>query len=214
MTTPCLNCGTEIDNDQCQCSVADSDCITFDGSGRTNPLVAQPRLDSDEDNLITCEPDGLLMQLPSYVLSPPRCQAYHNANQSIANDVDQVVSLNSERYDTDTMHNTVSGTSRIRFNTAGIYVVTFQCSFAGNATGDRKAFIRKNGQLPLGGVEKLPPASASIEASLCITIQEYFTTTDYIQPIVKQDSGGALNLLATRYSPVFTATFRRLPPDE
>lgn len=213
MTTPCLSCGVEIDNDICQCSLADSTCITFDGSGRTNPLVAQPRLDPDDDNLLTCESDGLLIQLPSYILSPPRVQAYHNANQSITNDVDQVVALNSERYDTDTMHNTVSGTSRIRFNTAGIYIVTFQCSFASNTVGDRKAFIRKNGQLPIGGNEKLPPAGA-FESSLTITIQEYFTTTDYIQPIVKQDSGGALNLLATRYSPVFTATFRRLPPDE
>jgi hypothetical protein len=210
--TVCV-CGVEIDQDACQCSLESSDCIEVNGSGNVVGLQAEPLLDPDTDNLYTKAADGHLVQLPSYITNPDRCQAYHNASVSISNDTGTVVALNSEYFDSNTMHDTTTNNSRITIKTDGIYVCTFSGVFAANATGDRSAVIRKNGNEYLGGQEK-KAASASFETGLNVTIQEWLLADEYIEAIVKQDSGGALNLSATRYSPILTVFFKRLPPNE
>lgn len=212
--TVCV-CGNVIDQDECQCSLASSDCITVDGSGNLNPLTFSPRRDPDTDNILTCEADGLLVQLPSYIAVPPRAVAYHNANQSIANDTLTVVSLNSEYTDTPGgMHDTVTNNSRLTIVTAGIYILNFVGAFAGNITGDRAAYIRKNGNETIAGDEKRALSSATPECGVRVKTHEYLMAGEFIEAVVKQDSTAALNLLATRYSPVLSACFRRLPPDE
>lgn len=210
---PLCVCGTEIDNDECQCSLCSSDCIDVIGSGSAlNPWEPSVIFDPDEDNLATCAGDGFLVQLPSYIIDPPRCQAYHSSNTSLTNDTSTVLALNSERYDsTGSMHDAVTNNSRITIVTSGIYIVTFLCAFAANATGDRQALIRKNGNEFLGGDEK-KAASASFETGMQATVQELLYAGEYLESVAKQDSGGALNVLATRYSPILTAQFKRRPP--
>ena len=203
-------CGA-VDYTECMCSFSDSDDITIAGSGNLNPLVPTPRVDPATDNLWTLAGDGNLVELPDYIRNPPRCSAYNSANQSTTNDTPFVVALNSEYYDSATMHDTATNNSRVTFLTAGVYVVTFAGSFAANATGDRSALIRKNGNEFLGGSEK-KAASASFETGLIVGVQEFFEVDEYVEAVVKQDSGGALNLLATRYSPILAAVFRRTSP--
>lgn len=210
MTELC-QCPETIDNAVCQCSLRSSDCIDIIGSGRTNALRADPILDASTDNLMTCTGTGLLVELPVTVRNPPRAQAFHNANQSTTSDAGFVVALNSEYFDTDTMHDTTTLNSRLTVVTAGIYVITASASFAANATGDRSCLIRKNGNEFIGGQEK-KPASASFETGLNAVAVEHLLVGEWVEMVVKQDSGVALNLLATRYSPVLTALFRRLPP--
>jgi hypothetical protein len=202
-----------IDYTECQCSLADSDCIQIDGSGSASvPFSAVPIIDPDDDNLVSCAGDGLLVETPSHLRAPPRVQAYHNANQSMVTDVSTVVALNSERYDVGDMHSTTTNNSRLTFTTAGIYVVTFLCSFAGNTAGDRRALIRKNGAETIGGSEKKALSSATPECGISVTVQEWFQVNEYVEATVKQDSGGSINLLATRYSPILSAVFRRRSP--
>lgn len=210
-----------IDNEICQCSLLDGDCIQITGKGTPElPFVGEPVFDPDVDNLASEAVDGLLVQLPTYITNPPRCEAYHNANVSTTSDVGLLVALNSERFDSDptglAMHDTATLNSRITIRTAGIYVVTFVCAFAGNATGDRLAVIRKNGTDIIGSVEK-GAASAAFETGLSITIQEQFEVDEYVEASVRQDSGGALNLIGStsstvRYSPVLSVIFRRRVP--
>lgn len=204
-------CGA-IDFSECQCSLDDSDSIRIIGSGNLQPLTPEAILDPDDDNLMTEEVDGLLVQLPAYITNPPRVSAYHNAAQSIPDDTGTVVSLNSEYYDSDNMHDTTTDNSRLTVLTPGIYVATFVCAFAGNVTGDRSAHIRKNGHDFLGGSERKALSSTSFECGLNVTVQEWLEEGEYLEGIVKQDSGGALNLNATRYSPVLSAFFRRRVP--
>lgn len=59
------------------------------------------------------------------VTNPPACRVFHNTTQSIADNTVTTVLFNSERYDTDNMHNTVTNNSRITINTAGLYLLTF-----------------------------------------------------------------------------------------
>lgn len=211
MTMLCEECGRVINHDDCACSLCGTESINISGSGNLeNPFSATPNLDPDADNILTCEDDGLLVQLPSAVSSPPRCHVTHNANQSVANDTNVVLAFNTERYDTDTMHDTATNNSRITFTTAGLYIVTLIATFAStSAAGDRALYIRKNGRDYLGGSEK-GPTSTSFETGHQVTVQEMFQAGEYVEAIAKQDSGSALNLLGNlRYSPNFSAIYRR-----
>lgn len=208
MSLVCPDCGLE--RSEFDCAFIESDCIRPDGRGSAlNPLKLIPKLDPDPDNLMSHGASGLLARLPLAIRTPPKCQAYASANTSIANDSGTVVDLDSERYDNDTMHSAVTNTSRITFNTAGLYVVTFVASFAANAAGDRSAFIRKNGSEFLAMNQKKAVNSATVETGLGVSVQAMFDAGEFVEAMVQQDSGGALNLLATRYSPILSVRYRR-----
>ena len=80
----------------------------------------------------------------------PAVRAYHNANQSIANNTVTAVALNSERFDQTAgaaaaHHDTATNNSRLTCLYAGIYQITAHAAWDSNATGLRKLFIRLNG---------------------------------------------------------------------
>lgn len=197
----------------CECSLTDSDCIAIEGSGNATALVPSPRLDPDTDNLLTESATGLLAQLPATILNPPSCQVTHNANQSIPDDDGQVLAFNTENYDTDSMHDNVTLNTRITFQTPGVYIVTFNCAWAipGSGLGDAESWIRKNGSAYLG--KSTEQFQSTFEVGMTVIVQEFFEVGDYVQALVKQDSGGAVNLLSTSaYTPIFSARYRRGVP--
>lgn len=198
----------------CACAFRSGTGIEVAGAGKVAaPLAFTPTLDSDPDNLAELAVDGILVRLPEAIRNPPRAEIYHNAAQSLPNRGHRSLSFNSERYDTDTMHDTVTGNSRITIRTPGIYLLTAQVAWAGNATGDRWIYFYKNSRDILGGSARRPPSSASFECAMQIATQAYLDADEYVQVVGRQDSGGALNVNATRYSPVFSATWlRREPP--
>src|SRR5262245_22049217 len=79
-----------------------------------------------------------------FLANPPACRAYHNAAQALTTGVEASLALNSERYDTDTMHDTVTNNSRLTIKTAGLYIITGHVEFANNATGYRLGGLRVN----------------------------------------------------------------------
>ncbi len=79
------------------------------------------------------------------VVSAISCRAYHNAGQSIPNSVPTALSLNSERWDTDGIHDNVTNNSRLTCKTAGYYSIMAAVDFTSNNTGNRVLYIRLNG---------------------------------------------------------------------
>lgn len=217
MTVQQCECGAVIDHEECACSIRDTDCIQVDGSGSVlNPLRPEFVLDTDDDNLATCESDGVLVKLPTWMTNPDRCQVTHSTNQSIAHYTDETVAFDSENYDTATpkMHSTSTDNERITIQTSGIYIITFVVAFVANATGGRQATIIKNGKETIAAVHHTAP-SASFEAALNVTAHEWLQEGDYITATVKHYRGSALAIVGgTSYSPVLTVQFRRLPPNE
>lgn len=144
--------------------------------------------------------------------SPPACRVYHNANQSITNAVVTVVAFNSERYDTDTMHDTATNNSRITIKTAGLYIVTFTAVFAvGTDYTMTDQWFRMNGATPLAvGAKQQSNAGVSASPGLNVTTIYKFAVNDYIEVMVEQRNGvpNARNLAAAgNYSPEFAATW-------
>lgn len=142
-----------------------------------------------------------------YLANPPACRVYNNAVQSLANATETALTFNSERWDTDAMHSTSVNTSRITFNTAGLYVISGHVSFAGNVTGHREVQIKLNAATYLA-VLNVPAVAAVSNPYISIATTYKFAVADYVELRCYQNSGGALNtavLAAT--SPEFTATW-------
>lgn len=136
--------------------------------------------------------------------APIGCRVFNDANISINNAAGTALTYNSEDYDSEGMHSTSSNTGRIIFTKNGYYEVYAQNAFASNSTGYRQAFIRKNGSTVIAQDVK-NAVNGEITTLFCYT--EYaFVVGDYIECIVFQNSGGALNITAaTAYTPIFGA---------
>lgn len=141
--------------------------------------------------------------------NPPACRVYHNANQSLPDNTLTIVAFNSERFDTNTMHDTATNNSRITFTTAGVYVVTFTGNVA--AAGD---YIEIYGELLVNGTTVIDayreqPNNTALSQYVKLATIWKFAAIDYVQVQVRQDNAAntARNLLAaSAQSPEFSAT--------
>ncbi len=145
-------------------------------------------------NWNTYERDAL-----NFLLSPPRCKVFNSTTYTIASSaVFTLLSWDSEVYDTDTMHSTVTNTSRLVATTAGLYSHTTSIFFAANATGQRAIEVRKNAAGSNSGgtliVQSNSGAAATGAASMSVstTTDVQMTAGDYLEVFVYQSSGGSL----------------------
>ena len=131
-------------------------------------------------------------------------RVYHNAAQSIPHATITVLAFNSERYDTDAIHDPVTNNSRLTAKTAGKYVISANVLYAPHSTGVRYLRIRLNGAIYIAMVRD--DAIAAPETSdLSVTTIYSLSVNDYVEVIVYQTRGGALNVLSvSEHSPEFS----------
>ena len=135
-------------------------------------------------------------------------RAYHDAAQSIADTTWVALALNSERYDTDGIHDLATNNSRLTCKTAGKYIIVANIAFASNTTGRRMVGIFLNGATFIGVGE----TNATTTGSCIVTVATIYLleVNDYVEMKAFQNSGGALNVVAAaNYSPEFM--MHRLP---
>lgn len=129
----------------------------------------------------------------SFLASPPSCRVYNSALINVVNATDTLLTFDSERFDTNTMHDTVTNPGRITFTTAGVYVVSFTGQFiAATDYTQGNAYIRLNGTTPIGlgssvGTSTLSTAGMFVS---CHTIYK-FAAADYVEVMVRQTNGAA-----------------------
>lgn len=195
----------------CLCLLTASDCFTVDGDGsQADPFTISPDLDPSGDNLIACGASGpLLASLPLIITDPPTVSLSRGGNQSIPNNALTAVIFSRENYDTDSMHSVSVNPSRITFTTAGVYLVTGYIVFDSDATpsGDRVVEIRKNG-VDIVAHDARGAGGTDLRPAISVACQEQFSATDYVELLVHQTSGGALDVLASLGSPAFAAIRR------
>ena len=132
-------------------------------------------------------------------------RVYNNANILIADSTWTSHLLNSERYDTDTMHDMGSNTDRLTITTAGKYLFVASIFFDTHATGSRSLRVRLNGTSTIQQLDH-PSFGGSAWSKLDVVGVWEFFATDYITMEVRQNSGGGLNsLYSDGVSPVFMA---------
>lgn len=132
----------------------------------------------------------------------PAARVYNNANISISNSTWEDLTFNSELWDTDSIHSTVSNTDRLTCQTAGWYVITGHVTFDSNNTGYRSVGIRWQGT-DLIAVHR-EDAVASVDTIMSVATVIKLAVSQYVTLRVFQNSGGALNVNRdSRYSPEF-----------
>lgn len=124
-------------------------------------------------------------------------RAYSSATQNISTATATAVTFGSEEYDTDTIHDTSSNTSRFTVPSGkdGKWSFNGTAFFQANATGYRYAYLRKNGTTEIrgSGMRVLSPGSGggiTCAASAVVDL----VATDYVELMVEQNSGSTLTV--------------------
>jgi hypothetical protein len=125
-----------------------------------------------------------------FLIDPPGCSVFDSGTQSIADLTQTAMLADSENFDNDAMHSTVTNTSRITCQTAGRYLLTANVSFVANATGRREVRFRVNGSTIINGILYTSHGTDIWRGSVCRTV--VLNATDYVECMVHQNSGAAL----------------------
>lgn len=128
----------------------------------------------------------------------------HDTTQSVANTGFTTLAFNTEKFDTDTIHDTSTNNSRLTCKTTGKYLISANITFAANATGYRQLVFLLNGTTYIASVINQAPTTGGATGSMLISTIYSLTANDYVEVQAAQSSGGALNVLSgSEYTPEF-----------
>ncbi len=169
----------------------------------TNPTTV-----TTGDNISAAKYNNEVVNNSLFLYNAPTARVYNNAAISITNATETALTFNSERYDTDGIHDTGINTGRLTCQTAGKYHIYANLQFAQNTTGVRYAYLRLNGTTKIA-VQRMPnDAGVAINGvnagSFCISTTYQLAAADYVEVVVYQNSTVALNVESDgNWSPEF-----------
>ena len=144
-----------------------------------------------------------------YQANAPACRVYHNANQSLTDNVQAALAFNSERHDATGMHDTAVNNSRITFTDAGVYLVGFSLEYQAAADYvSLYAGILLNAATYLALHSLGTHADAGIAPAITIVTAYKFAAGDYVTAMAYQNNSAsaARNVLSNaNRSPEFWA---------
>lgn len=132
-----------------------------------------------------------LVDALNFLANRPACRVFHSVNQSITNNTATTLAFNSERFDTNTMHDTATNNSRITMTTAGLYLVN--CSVALESRNDYNfayLLLRTNGSTTIGYQTSLD-IDVSNTPLISVTTLWKFAAADYVEARILQVNGAA-----------------------
>jgi hypothetical protein len=126
-------------------------------------------------------------------------RVYKAADQTITNNTQTALNFDSERFDSDTFHDTVTNNTRLTIpaSMGGNYIIGGGINFAANATGQRVLYIYVNGTgagFPIVADTNIPGAATAVYMNVSTLF--HFSAADYAELIVYQTSGGNLSVTA------------------
>ena len=120
------------------------------------------------------------------------CRAYHSATQAISNNTPTILAFDSEVYDTDSMHSTVTNNSRLTFNTGGKYKLSACVKFTTAISNGALVELLLNGTTVIASQTMDAPGSDIPSISLGTLYN--FVSGDYVQVRVTHTSGVSENV--------------------
>jgi hypothetical protein len=134
----------------------------------------------------------------SFLLDPPGAQVRRTTAQSIPNVTPTVIAFDSEDFDNDTIHSTVTNTSRLTIVTAGRYLISGIIPYDLNGTGYREARVTKNTVSFINGLRAMIPASGAVATVVALpALETPLIAGDFLELSAVQSSGGSLSTSAT-----------------
>jgi len=132
-------------------------------------------------------------------------RVFNSSSQSIPSATTAILSFDSERWDTDNIHDTGVTNSRLTCTTPGKYLIFAHFAFESNPIGDRLASILLNGATEIARVKVQATAGAGpTTTDLSVTTHYDLAAGDYVEVVATHTSGGPLAVPASSaYSPEF-----------
>jgi hypothetical protein len=132
------------------------------------------------------------------------CRVRNSGSQSIPNNTSTALTFDTEDYDNDTIHSTISNTSRLTCRTAGKYYVVGAILWAANAVNQRTLQIRSNGSTIRGQTDDIPNASSTHAQQVAGIVD--MIVGDYVELVAYQNSGSPVSSTpGSNYAPFFAA---------
>jgi hypothetical protein len=128
-----------------------------------------------------------------FLIDPPACNVFHNTTTLVVNGgAGTILAANSELFDNDAMHSTVTNNSRITIMTAGRYLFTASAEYDNAGVGIRQLQFFRNGVAVVSSVSRVPPISG-----YATYVKTYVTlvcaAADYVEVNAFQDRGASIN---------------------
>lgn len=136
--------------------------------------------------------NGTAWVSPQTLSVPPLCRAFHAAALGIVNNTTTAVGMNSENYDTESMHSTTVNPSRITISTAGVYALSAGVTWDINAVGIRVINLRINGATNIAYASQTNNGASNFTEQT-VSTQYSLAAADYVEFTVYQSSGVGLN---------------------
>lgn len=155
------------------------------------PYVKQTWVDGDTSKPFSAARLGVIENGIFDAHYRPSVKVHNTIGQSIATATQTVLTWNTEEYDTDAMHSTVSNTGRLVAPVAGKYHIEGRIAFPTNATGFRQAQIRATGVTVYDTDTDYGPTAAGA-CYLHVSTFALLAAADYVEMLCSQNSGGSL----------------------
>jgi hypothetical protein len=136
--------------------------------------------------------------VPGTTIRSTYAQLYQTVAQAIPSAANTVLTLDTVGRDTDGMYN-VGTPDRVTIpvGMAGLWTLDAGVAFASNATGQRRMGIRVNGTTFVSQ-QRIPPITIAASATVITTAATVeLAVGDYLEVVVYQDTGAALNTNVT-----------------
>lgn len=133
------------------------------------------------------------------LIQPPGCTAYASAAQSVPTATFTTLTLDSERYDNDGIHSTVTNTSRLTIQKSGIYLFTTNLQFQASAATRVTTSFYYNATTRYER-DVTPAVGGATDDRHSITMTFPMTAGDYMEVQANQNSGGNINITCHEFS--------------
>lgn len=177
------------------------------------PDEAVPVAIGADGDVLIAEPGSMISTLMAW-WHQPAARVYNDADFDPTPSTWTTVTFNTERYDTDAMHSTVSNTSRLTIpgGCPGYYnigaCIEFATGIGANASSDVGVRILLNGATVIAQDMRVSYRAGTYNLAICITTEYALVATDWIE--VQVYTSQDVNVTAaSNYSPEFWAIWER-----
>lgn len=139
-----------------------------------------------------------------FLVDPPACSIKETTAQSVPNVTDTAMTSNEENFDNNSMHSTVTNTSRITIQTAGRYLLFSTLRFAGSTGGFyRQVQFLVNGATTYAMATATQVPNAGVETIISTSKALVLAAGDYVECMARHNAGGALNVNLDEFAAIF-----------
>lgn len=146
-----------------------------------------------------------------FLLDPPRCHVNDATGLVVTNGGTTLMTWSGEVYDTDSMHDAVSNTSRITFNTDGYYEVTYSIQLPNATYTESTVDCRLGAGGNIANGTNINQQNTNVSRNPRGTFTRAFTTGDYIEFWITQTSGASRTTVTGNFRTFASARWVAIP---